>query len=245
MSPPRIFVAGASGYTGRSLVEEGLERGWEVTAHLRPDSLSREALEGPWSARGARLALAPFSPEALDAALGAARPDAVFALLGTTRARRRASGGADTYERVDLGCSLLLLEACRRVAPDARYVYLSAVGVRAGATRGYYGARARMEAALRESGQPFTVLRPAVISGEDRPEERPAERLAARVSGGLIGAARRAGIRRLADRWAPRTGREIAAALAEAAIDPALRGRVVEGSVLQALVERGRRGAGR
>ncbi len=239
MSAARVVVFGASGYTGRHVVEEARSRGLRVVAHLRPGSRTGVSLEPRWRALGVEVAVAPFEAAALEALLAEHPPVAIFALLGTTRRRKKESGGADTYERVDEGLTLKVLEAAEAAAPRARLVYLSSIGAgRAGAQGAYLAARTRVEAALRASTQPFTILRPSFITGPDRPERRPAERLAAGLLGPALRLAGGLGLHASAARYAPRTGRQVALALVEAALDPALERAVLEGEAIDALVVR-------
>lgn len=62
------------------------------------------------------------------------------------------------YERVDVGLTLMLLEAALAAGNRPRFVYLSAAGVR-GLHDGnaYIRARRRVEAAVQASGLPFTI----------------------------------------------------------------------------------------
>ena len=89
MTAARVFVAGATGYTGREVVRACAERGVETVAHVRPDSTSRDEWERRFAAMGARADATPWEPQAMRATLAALRPTHVFALLGTTQARSK------------------------------------------------------------------------------------------------------------------------------------------------------------
>jgi uncharacterized protein YbjT (DUF2867 family) len=225
------FVAGATGYTGREVVRVLVGRGVRAIAHVRPDSPRREERARRLEALGAEVDGTPWDRAALTARLAALRPAAVFALLGTTRARGREAaqrGAVETYETVDYGLSRLLLDAAAGSGARPRFVYLSAAGVREGTPSAYLAVRARLERELRESGLPYTIARPAFVTGPDREEARPLERLAARAADGALGLAARLGAPALRARWGSMTGAELAAGLVRLAFDPAAADRVVE-----------------
>ena len=89
MAAPRVFVAGATGYTGREVVRRCAELGAETVAHVRPDSARIHEWERRFGALGARVDATPWELQAMCATLVRLRPTHVFALLGTTRARAR------------------------------------------------------------------------------------------------------------------------------------------------------------
>ena len=234
------FVAGATGYVGRHVAAALPARGLGPVAHVRPDSRRLDAWRARFAAVGVTVDATPWDEGAMTATLRRVRPAAVFALLGTTRVRGRAAaerGARETYETVDYGLSALLLRAARAAAADTgvapRFVYLSAAGVAPGARNAYLTVRWRMEEELRASGLPFTVVRPAFVTGPDREERRVVERLGAIASDAVLDAAALLGARRLRDRWRSITGPDLAAALVRLALDPAAEGRVVTGEELR------------
>ncbi len=250
------FVAGATGYVGRALVRElgaraGAGRpggagpggaapgGGGPVAHVRPDSPRLAEWRATFAALGAAVDATPWEEAAMADTLARLAPPAVFALLGTTR--RRGAGTGDTYESVDYGLSALLLRAARRAAERTgrapRFVYLSAVGARAGASNSYLAVRGRLEAELAASGLPWVVARPSFITGPDRDESRPAERVGAAVVDAALWPLRvlpSAAARRFADRYRATTAAELARALVRAAEDPGAAGRALEGDALRA-----------
>jgi len=238
MAEGRAFVAGATGYTGREVVRALRERDIETVAHVRPDSSRLSDWRERFESLGAQVDVTPWEPSAMAETLSRLRPTMVFSLLGTTRARgrsaARAGGAAETYETVDYGLSVLLLEAAKTVEPPPRFVYLSAVGVSDATRNAYMRARARVEAALRESGVPHTIVRPSFITGGDR-EGRAGEKAAAMVTDALVTMVGAVGARRLRDRYRSMTGAELADALVRAALDPDCANRVLEGDDMRPL----------
>jgi len=226
------FVAGATGYTGREVVRTLVRRGIETVAHVRPDSPQLGLWRERFAVMGTQTDATPWNADALAVTCARWRPDLVFALIGTTRRRMARSGGRDSYSSVDYGLTVTLLEAAVRAVPGARFVYLSAVGVRERQTRGYLGARSRAEAAIRASGLDFTIARPSFITGRDRDEDRPMERFGAATTDVALAVAARLGARRLADRYRSTTNVALADALVRRALDPAAANRTLEGTDL-------------
>ncbi len=150
-----LFVAGATGATGRTLMRQALARGVPVVAHLRPKSASSE-LAREWP----RKAVVELTNEkALTEQM--AGSTTVLQLIGTMR-KRFASG--DTYETSDIGTTRQLVDAAKLAGVD-HLVLLSSVG--AGRPVGaYLKAKAEAERLVRESGIPWTVVRPPAFEGE-------------------------------------------------------------------------------
>jgi uncharacterized protein YbjT (DUF2867 family) len=153
MTPRRLFIAGATGAVGRVLVPLADARHVAVVPHVRPKSAS--TLTHP-----SRAVLELSDPSLPEAMRGCTT---VVQLIGTMK-KRFASG--DTYESSDVGTTRLLVEAAKQAGVD-HVVLLSAAltGLGVGA---YLKAKARAEALVRDSGLPFTILRPSSFS--DRAE---------------------------------------------------------------------------
>ena len=155
MTPRKLFIAGASGATGRLVVALASAQGLDFLAHERPKP-------GRVSSRGTAV-LALTNAEALKAALQGYTT--VLQLIGTTR-QRFATG--DTYESSDIGTTRALVEAARATGVD-HLVLLSSAG--AGLPLGaYLRAKAAAEQLVQTSGIPWTVFRPsAFISDTQKP----------------------------------------------------------------------------
>jgi nucleoside-diphosphate-sugar epimerase len=236
----RAFVAGATGYTGRAVVQELTRRGVECIAHVRPDSSQLEEWRRRFTAMGATFDCTPWGDAEFEAVMRHYKPQYCFALLGTTKRRARQArrqGGRDSYETVDYLLTSIALRATRRMSPAAKFVYLSAVGVHEGARNAYLEVRARVEAELVRSGLRFIIARPALITGEDREENRPAERVVAKVADWALRTASLAGWSSLHQRFATLTGPQLGRALVNAALDPAIEDVILEVPQLTALAK--------
>ncbi len=229
------FVVGATGYTGRAVVAALRERGIETVAHVRPGSSSLSEATAQFEQHGARVDTTTWVLGPMAETLAAVGPTLVFSLLGTTRRRAAAEGmdAAQAYDAVDYGLSKLMLDACERSAPEARVVYLSSLGVTPDTSNPYLSARAKMEAALRSSAQPWTIARPSFITGSDRSESRPGERVGAVVADAVLGVAGWFGARSLRDRYQSMDAATLARGLIDAALDPGTEGSVLEADALR------------
>jgi uncharacterized protein YbjT (DUF2867 family) len=223
--PPLIFVAGATGYTGRALVRLAAARGIDVVAHVRPDSPSLTVWTQRFEGMGGRVDRTPWEEEAMTATLARLAPTHVFALLGTTRSRGKrgsTSRVADTYEAVDYGLTAMLLRAAvaaaRAGGRPPRFVYLSAIGASEDTRNDYLRVRGRVERELRASGLPWLAVRPSFVTGADRDERRPLERIGALAADGALSLAALLGARRLRARWGSLTGTELAAGMLRLAL---------------------------
>lgn len=232
----RVFVAGASGYTGRALVATLANLGATTYAHIRPESRSLTALSMQFASEGARVDTTPWEASAMQARMAELAPHVVYCLVGTTkataRAERAARGGTVDYETVDYGLTALLVSACVRSGRRPRFVYLSSAGVTPRASGAYLRARWKAEEAVRHSNLPYTIVRPSFITGEDRPESRPLERGLAVVSDGLLRGIGALGATRLRDRYLAIRGPALAKELVRLAFEETAANRVVEADEL-------------
>jgi uncharacterized protein YbjT (DUF2867 family) len=212
MNSPTAFVAGATGYTGREVVRLLADSGVETVAHIRPTSSRREACSERFSAYGAHVDTTPWSEDAMRNTLAELAPDAVFCLIGTTRSRKSNADDPSrhTYEAVDFGLTDLLVRACQQAGVFPRFVYVSAIGVGPNATSAYMQARWRAERCVVESQLPYTVVRPAFISGPGRGEFRLGERFAATAGDAVLSVLGAVGLKELRDRYQSMTNTELA-----------------------------------
>jgi len=210
-------------------VHELRRRHINTVAHVRPDSKLLLVWQAEFGRAGAATDTAPWSEATMAAALQRHTPTVIYALLGTTRAQ-----GGD-YLGIDYGLTATLLRAARAAAPDARFVYLSSVGVGPRARGEYLQLRWRFEQELRESGQPWTIARPSFITGPDREQDRPRERAAAAVADAVLAVAARLGASGLRDRYRSMNATILARALVHAGFDADTAARVLDAAALRHL----------
>jgi uncharacterized protein YbjT (DUF2867 family) len=210
--PTLALVIGATGYVGMHLVRTGCALGGRVVAHVRPDSASGDARAEELASLGASVERTEWTESAMREMLGNVQPTVIYLLLGTTAARAKAAasvGGDASQQAVDLGLTMLLIDAAREVCPAAGLIYLSALGA-SPAGNEYLKVRAAIEARLRQGPNPFTVIRPSFITGDDRAESRPGERFGAMATDVLAGFLRAVGGRAVAASYRSISGQALA-----------------------------------
>lgn len=152
MSRATVFVTGGTGYMGSRLIQSLVSSGSHVRALARPGS-ERKVAAGAMAVIGnvmSRTSIAAVLPN-----------DAVVVhLVGTPHP---SPAKAAQFEAVDF----VAARECIAAATAARtrhFVYVS-VAHPAPVMHAYIGVRQRVEALLRESGMPHTVLRPWYVLG--------------------------------------------------------------------------------
>lgn len=207
MKARKLFVAGATGATGKVVVALAQERGIKIVAHVRPKSAA-------FAPKGAAI-VDLGDASALRAAMKGCTT--VVQLIGTMK-KRFASG--DTYESSDIGTTRQLVDAAKASGVD-HLVLLSSVG--AGRPMGaYLEAKARAEAIVTESGIDWTIFRPSVLEGGER-GAAPAMRAVTRLLG--------------LKKYRPIRLEELAAAILHSAETRSPLGVALEGAALWKLVD--------
>ncbi len=180
------LVLGATGFVGREVVRQLTVRATPVVAHIRPDSKNLAASRGRFEAMGAVVDTSAWTPAAIAAAIDRHDIDQVYILIGTTRHSAKAEAiDGDIYEKIDLGLTTIAVEAAQQSQRKPRLVYLSGLGADANARSAYMRARGKAEDAVRASGLPWVIARPALITGK-RDESRAGEAVAKVVGDGLL-----------------------------------------------------------
>jgi len=158
----RIFVTGASGYIGSAIVERLLEDGHEALCLVRDAARLRGAAAA--SSRVRVVAGDLLDPASYRSALRDA--DAVIHLVGIIRERPAAG---ITFERLhELGTRLLVdacVEAGFATGGRRRFIHMSALGSRPGASTAYFRTKWAAEETVRSSGIPHVIFRPSVVFG--------------------------------------------------------------------------------
>jgi uncharacterized protein YbjT (DUF2867 family) len=150
MSERKIFLAGASGAVGRTIVRLAAGDPALVPHYRRAPS-------------SPIVGAAVFGLEDTARLVEGLRGvTTVVQCIGTMR-KRFAAG--DTYETSDIGTTAQLLDSAREVGSVDHVVLLSSVG--AGRPMGaYLKAKAKVEAMVTASGIPYTIFRPSAFDGE-------------------------------------------------------------------------------
>lgn len=229
MNISSAFVAGATGFTGREVVSQLVPRGIRTIAHVRPDSSRLDGWRERFEGLGASTDTTPWDTVALAATLASLKPSIIFALIGTTRRRMaETSKEAASYEAVDYGLTKMLLDAAVRSGASPRFIYLSASGVSERNPTAYMKARWKAEKAIRESGLPYIIARPAFITGQGRDDSRPLEKAGSALFDTVLSAAALVGAGKLRDRYRSITNVELAGALIKLALNPENANRIIE-----------------
>jgi len=157
-TPRQVFIAGATGYTGRVLVPLIAKSSeWKPLAHVRPGSRHIDFLPSAIERREVDLT----NTAALISAMAGC--EAAVSLIGTTRAQ---FGPGVSYETVDIGTTQWLVTAAKQ-AGVKRFVLLSSVGASETGVA-YLRAKAAAEKIVMTSGLDWIILRPSVIVGPGR-----------------------------------------------------------------------------
>ncbi|MFO0677516.1 MAG: NAD(P)-binding oxidoreductase [Polyangiaceae bacterium] len=174
-----IFVAGATGATGRVFLPLATAEGHTLTFHVRPKTAATSPLAKDPRARVFELDDAP----ALGAALRG--QDVVVSFVGTMQKR---FGAGDTYESSDVGSTTSLVAAAK-AAGVPRFLLLSSYG--AGGMGAYLAMKRRCERIVEESGLAWTLFRPsALVSPEGDAGDHLGRRDPPPMMGAVLGALR-------------------------------------------------------
>jgi uncharacterized protein YbjT (DUF2867 family) len=155
-----IAIAGISGYTGLRVLPQ---LGPDARLLLRPSTAKR----APWKDDPRVVSVDLLDEAALEKALAGA--ETIACLVGTTKAQfAPAQGGehAVNYDTVDIGIPRALANAGKR-AGAKRFVLLSSFGIEK-SPGAYPAAKRAAEAAVKESGLAWSILRPSFIAGPGR-----------------------------------------------------------------------------
>jgi len=228
------FVAGATGYVGRAVVRLLAKNQVNVCAHIRPDSPELKELRSEFEGIGANVDTSAWKHDDLVESFKEKNPRVVFCLIGTTKARMKEieeQGGtaeSESYDKIDYGLTAMLVKAAQEAGITPRFVYLSALGTKPSARSAYMQARYRAEGEVLASGLPYTIARPAIITGPDRREKRPLEKLGAKILDKILSFAALLGLKKLQKIYASIDSTSLARALVSLAYNSNCENRVVE-----------------
>lgn len=152
MTVRRVFITGGTGYLGRALIPLLLEQGHEVRALVRRRSESKLS-RGCEGVAGDPLDSSSFASTV-------APSDTFVQLVGVPRP---SSAKVRQFREIDLVSGRASVEAAR--ASGVRHFVYVSVAQPAPLMKAYQKVRAEVEAVLKESGVPATVLRPWYVLG--------------------------------------------------------------------------------
>ncbi len=152
VQPHRIFVTGGTGYVGRPLIAELVQREHEVRALVRPGS--EKKLPNGCQA---------ISGDALDGKSYAARIAPADTFLQLVGVAHPSPAKAAEFRRIDLASGESAIEAARG-AGVKHFVYIS-VAHPAPMMKAYIEVRSQCEAMIGQSGLNATIMRPWYVVG--------------------------------------------------------------------------------
>ncbi len=159
-APRRVLVAGATGYIGRHVVRELVQRGYEVVAPVRARSgiggrLTPERAAAAFPGADVRVASASDPASLVVDGLRGERVDAVISCIATR------TGGARDAWSVDYAANCNLLAAARAAGAEP-FVLLSAICVQK-PRLAFQHAKLAFERELRGAGLNWSIVRPTAF----------------------------------------------------------------------------------
>ncbi|MBI1736354.1 MAG: complex I NDUFA9 subunit family protein [Candidatus Rokubacteria bacterium] len=154
-STHRVFVTGATGFVGRSIIHALRTEGYTVRCLVRRGS--ERDLHGFGAIE--RVEGDVMAPDSLAPAISGC--DTAIHLVGIIREypSRRV-----TFDRVHVDGTVNVLAAAAG-AGVRRFLHMSALGTRPGARSRYHQTKWAAEEAVRDSALPWTIFRPSIIYG--------------------------------------------------------------------------------
>jgi uncharacterized protein YbjT (DUF2867 family) len=173
VSGKTVAIAGGSGFIGRAIVRRLLS---DSATRVRLMSRDPDAARRRFSADSLEFVHADVNaPDSLRPALAGA--DAIVNCVQFDGFPVENPRRGLTFERVDYGGTVALLEAARSAAVK-RFIYISGAAADPASSHPGFRAKGRAESAVRESGLEFTIFRPSLVYGpEDKVVNRMAEAL--------------------------------------------------------------------
>lgn len=151
----RVLVTGGTGFVGRQVVAELLQRGHEVRCLLRPGSEKKLPHSG-----GIQVFYGDVTqPNTLPPAMQS--QDAVIHLVGIIR---EFPARGITFQKLHLEATANMVAAARQ-AGICRYIHMSALEAKTAPVANYHKTKQQAEEVLITSGLTYTIFRPSIIYG--------------------------------------------------------------------------------
>jgi len=154
----RIVVTGGTGFIGREIVHRLLQTGDD------PLVVTSRNSEAPGFWRSRIEVVQAFAGDALSLARAFTRADVVIHAIQFPNHPVEDPSRGRTYLEVDGKGTEVAVRAAKQVGVR-RFVYLSGAGAGQGRKENWFLAKDRAEAAIRESGLEYAILRPSWIYG--------------------------------------------------------------------------------
>jgi NADH dehydrogenase len=162
MPDKTIAIAGGSGFIGRAIARRLTTMpGFRLRALSRSPGRAKERLDLP-NLEFVRAEVT--EPASLAPALSGAEA-VVNAVQFEGYPVENPKRGL-TFDRVDYGGTVALLEAAKQVGAN-RFIYISGAAADENATHPGFRAKGRAERAIRESGLAYTIFRPSLVYGPE------------------------------------------------------------------------------
>lgn len=155
----RVAVTGATGFVGRAVVRELLERGYTVRALVRDTAKADEVL--PRDPRLERVIGDILDPRAADELMHGLADAACIHLIGIIRE----TPGGRTFKKLHTDATASALRACKK-AGVTRFIRMSALGVGPEGKAPYQKTNYAAEQLIRRSGLDWTIFRASLIHGQ-------------------------------------------------------------------------------
>ena len=158
-TPRRVFLTGTTGFVGRYVLRELLDRGHEVVCLIRSDQKFRTVFSDEVRSRVKSVRGTLFDESVIRHAV--AEVDAVIHLVGIIQESR-----GQTFDRIHRQGTKAVVRAAVG-AGLKRFVHMSALGTRSGAVASYHRSKRAAERYFRIKKLDWTILRPSIIHGPD------------------------------------------------------------------------------
>ncbi len=156
----KVFITGGTGFVGRHIVRNAVEKGYEVVLGVRNPEKAK-ALFG----EALHIEKVDFGNKtSIEEALRRHRPYGVIHLIGILYEMR--SRGI-TFEKVHYLYSKNLYEVCAELG-ISKAVHMSALGTHDEAPSRYHQTKRRAEKVLINSGIDYAIMRPSLILGPEQ-----------------------------------------------------------------------------